>query len=42
MISSGKLVKGKIEVYEVDGYHDTIMEEPKVQNLAEKLQLCLQ
>ncbi|NES99882.1 MAG: ACP S-malonyltransferase [Sphaerospermopsis sp. SIO1G1] len=36
-----KLVKGKIEVYDFDTYHDRIMQEPTVKKLAEKLKQCL-
>lgn len=35
-------VKGKIEVYEITGDHHSIMREPDVGFLAEKLALCLQ
>lgn len=36
-----KLVKGKIEVYDFDTYHDRIMQEPIVKDLAEELNQCL-
>ena len=37
----GKLVAGKLEVHEVPGDHSTLIREPHVQVLAQKLTNCL-
>jgi len=40
-LSWGNLALGGVEIHEIPGQHTTIMEEPDVRYLAEKLSLCL-
>ena len=41
LLGWGKLVLGGIEIHDVPGYHDTLLREPHVRILVERLRMCL-